>query len=947
MADQVAKPADNPAAVRESIEAKPSPEGGAQSQPMDLDTPTVGNDDARAEAPGDPEPKPDTKSQAERDANTDGDADAEGEPDADPQPVQGHAPERLDNEMLNVIENLANYLTMYKDSDGYQIASQFQRIPNRRLLPDYHEVIKEPTAFSTIRTKKLKKQYATFSEFVRDLTLITHNAQVYNRPSSQVFKDAVRLREVFQEELQKLVDDGTITAEDAVLPDLGEIPEAEDSAPEELDEDDVDDDDDDDDDEDEDDDDDDSDDDGVRRRGRRSGRRSAFGRKSDMRDDDTHKRRGRPPKVFTPVEARIHSLLKGLRKMKHPNGDLLIIPFEKLPDKQTNPDYYSAISNPIALDTIKKKYKRKKYHNVDQAMRDIDLMFENAKEYNEETSQLYKDAVALQQHARQLAEQEKAKPDKEFKDEDGRRPLPEIRHKGEVWKVGDWVHITNENDLSKPIVAQIYRTWEDRDGQQWVNACWYYRPEQTVHRFEKHFFQNEVVKTGQYRDHRIDQVVDRCFVMFVTRYNKGRPRGFPKDKQVYVCEARYNEDKHKLNKIKTWASCVPDEVREKDYEMDLFDVPQKLKKMPSPIKHLLRDDAKPTDDLPKPTWGAPNAPPLIGAVHCREREANESPPPEPTPSPPPPAPIDPFRRPSMMQATRPVDGQGDIAMGNTSHFPAMPVPPTPTASHAAAAYTPHYAPRPSPTPVPVPHYGAHPPYQGGHATPQMPPQTPHYQPHQPHQPPAFNGYPSQYSAAPAPMTHQPHHPPHQMGNSLVAYDASQRLAPSPARNSIAPVPGPAAHPQVNAYNPPRPVEVYMLHEAMNSAIPEETRAQFLRDESDTVLFFTQPPLVRPHPGVSNECAGLGHSVRYLADRAREVEDRRAKRKARDELRKQDEKKRLETEEAAAEKQKEELIDRAAAIFTSWVKDMQAENEVLDASYGGWSVRDEDIDAVKP
>lgn len=190
--------------------------------------------------------------------------------------------------------------------------------------------------------------------------------------------------------------------------------------------------------------------------------------------------------------------------------------------------------------------------------------------------------------------------------------------------LGDWVHITNPNDLTKPIVAQIYRTWEDKSGQKWVNACWYYRPEQTVHRFEKHFLENEVVKTGQYRDHRIDEVVDRCFVMFVTRYNKGRPRGFPKDKEVYVCEARYNEEKHKINKIKTWASCVPDEVREKDYEMDLFEVPRKLRKVPSPIKHLLRDDAKPTDALPKPTWGATNAPPLIGAVHCRDREPNVS-----------------------------------------------------------------------------------------------------------------------------------------------------------------------------------------------------------------------------------------------------------------------------------------------------------------------------------
>jgi chromatin structure-remodeling complex subunit RSC1/2 len=158
-----------------------------------------------------------------------------------------------------------------------------------------------------------------------------------------------------------------------------------------------------------------------------------------------------------------------------------------------------------------------------------------------------------------------------------------------------------------------------------VNACWYYRPEQTVHRFDRHFFENEVCKTGQYRDHPIDEILDRCFVMFFTRYNKGRPRGFPADKEVYVCEARYNEEKHKINKIKTWASCLPDEVRDKDYEMDLFDVPRKLKKVPSPLKYLFKEDEqKETDDLPKPVWGDPNAPPKLGAVHCRPRDPKVS-----------------------------------------------------------------------------------------------------------------------------------------------------------------------------------------------------------------------------------------------------------------------------------------------------------------------------------
>lgn len=180
------------------------------------------------------------------------------------------------------------------------------------------------------------------------------------------------------------------------------------------------------------------------------------------------------------------------------------------------------------------------------------------------------------------------------------------------------------NDLEKPIVAQIYRLWQDEAGKKWINACWYYRPEQTIHRVTKRFYRNEVMKTGQYRDHRIDDIVDRCFVMFHTRYHKGRPRGLPPGKEVYVCEARYNEEKFTFNRIKTWTSCLPDEVRERDYEMDLFDVPRKIKKEPTPIAHLLNENAKETDSMPKPNWGHKDAPPIIGGVHIRPREPNVS-----------------------------------------------------------------------------------------------------------------------------------------------------------------------------------------------------------------------------------------------------------------------------------------------------------------------------------
>ena len=256
----------------------------------------------------------------------------------------------------------------------------------------------------------------------------------------------MRLREVFREKLQEMASKGQISAEDAILPDLGELPPAEDSpgpgshAGElEQDEDEDDDDEDDEDDEDDDEDDEDSSDEGGRRQQRRGrGRMSTSGRRDrdGDKEEDAHKKRGRPPSVLTPMEARISSILRGLRKPKDEEGNLLILPFEKLPDKTLVTDYYQTITNPIALDNIKKKAKRKKYQNVDHVLADIERMFENAKTYNEDDSPLHKAAVELQQQARVLAEQEKSKPDEDFRDEHGKLPLAEIDYKGELWKVG-------------------------------------------------------------------------------------------------------------------------------------------------------------------------------------------------------------------------------------------------------------------------------------------------------------------------------------------------------------------------------------------------------------------------------------------------------------------------------------------------------------------------------
>lgn len=267
---------------------------------------------------------------------------------------------------------------------------------------------------------------------MKDVAQICHNAQVYNRPSAPIFGAAVRLREVFVKELQNLAAQGKISASDTTIPDLGELPPAEESLSvdsESSGDEDVDDDDDDYDG---------SDDEygaSTRRTKLQTATSSRMINASDA-DGDIHKARARPTMVLTPVEARIAAILRDLRKLRDRDGNILIAPFERLPDRAALPDYYQTISNPIALDNIKKKAKRKKYVSVEQAMSDINIMFENAKTYNEDGSALYEAAAELQLQAKGLAEQELAKSDDEFRDEDGRLPLAEIHHNGEIWRVG-------------------------------------------------------------------------------------------------------------------------------------------------------------------------------------------------------------------------------------------------------------------------------------------------------------------------------------------------------------------------------------------------------------------------------------------------------------------------------------------------------------------------------
>jgi len=150
-----------------------------------------------------------------------------------------------------------------------------------------------------------------------------------------------------------------------------------------------------------------------------------------------------------------------------------------------------------------------------------------------------------------------------------------------------------------------------------------------------------------------------------------------------------------------------------------------------------------------------------------------------------------------------------------------------------------------------------------------------------------------------------------MGNYNLYQGGS--VAPRPAMQASTSHTGQSS--QTNTYNPPRPTEVWTLADTANSSIPLDIRAQFHHDEYGKIIFFTSPPLdANPVP---EEVQNLGHSLRYLADKARNKEADEKKRKAREIELETAATERLKCIKADEEGNKQWILDQKVKALKSW------------------------------
>ena len=141
-----------------------------------------------------------TRSRAESDVDGVGgeEEDDDEEEEVDDNEAGNAASDDLEAKCAQVLKDI---LDLRDENDGHDISEIFQKLPSRKLYPDYYLIIAKPIALKQIKKKIENEKYASFDEFISDVRQMCTNAKTYNEEGSFVYTDAV----VIEKLLDKVV----------------------------------------------------------------------------------------------------------------------------------------------------------------------------------------------------------------------------------------------------------------------------------------------------------------------------------------------------------------------------------------------------------------------------------------------------------------------------------------------------------------------------------------------------------------------------------------------------------------------------------------------------------------------------------------------------------------------------------------------------------------------
>ncbi|XP_045663274.1 protein polybromo-1 isoform X14 [Ursus americanus] len=311
-------------------------------------------------------------------------------------------------------------------------------------------------------------------------------------------------------------------------------------------------------------------------------------------DEDSH-----VPNVTLLIQELIHNLFVSVMSHQDDEGRCYSDSLAEIP--AVDPNFPN--KPPLTFDIIRKNVENNRYRRLDLFQEHMFEVLERARRMNRTDSEIYEDAVELQQFFIKIRDElckngeillspalsyttkhlhndvEKEKKEKlpkeleedklkreeekreaeKSEDSSGAAGLSSLQRtysqdcsfKNSMYHVGDYVYVEPAEASLQPHIVCIERLWEDSAGEKWLYGCWFYRPNETFHLATRKFLEKEVFKSDYYNKVPVSKILGKCVVMFVKEYFKLCPENF-RDEDVFVCESRYSAKTKSFKKIKLW-----------------------------------------------------------------------------------------------------------------------------------------------------------------------------------------------------------------------------------------------------------------------------------------------------------------------------------------------------------------------------------------------------------
>ncbi|XP_029997672.1 histone acetyltransferase p300 isoform X5 [Sphaeramia orbicularis] len=175
------------------IKKEKTPGDGCKGEPMDTSSSSVSSS-----ATADEDKKPEVKKEPKEEEDGSGSTATNSSPASTQSKKKIFKPEELRQALMPTLEALYR-----QDPESLPFRQPVD--PQLLGIPDYFDIVKNPMDLSTIKRKLDTGQYQEPWQYVEDIWLMFNNAWLYNRKTSRVYKYCSKLAEVFESEIDPVM----------------------------------------------------------------------------------------------------------------------------------------------------------------------------------------------------------------------------------------------------------------------------------------------------------------------------------------------------------------------------------------------------------------------------------------------------------------------------------------------------------------------------------------------------------------------------------------------------------------------------------------------------------------------------------------------------------------------------------------------------------------------